>query len=306
MSAYKNGLWNALNEKKLLFWLYGFNLLFAYILALPVSMMIANALDKTTTADRLLQAADITVLITFMMEYGKSISFVQLLTAIGILYIIFNIFFAGGILKTFVEEKKFELSDFFSGCIEYFNRFLRLFLISLIFFILIIILNFLLSKFFGIFTKDATTEHLPFILFFLRVLILSFLLAFVNMLFDYAKIMTVVNDFYGMFKTVNQAFIFVMMSMRKTIGLYMLFLFTAIILMAVYLFIESLLNVTSGLMVLIFFIWTQIYMISRVWIRMSFFAGQYSLYRHSNTAMPGMTKEMLDKAVTNYENRVRE
>jgi hypothetical protein len=36
---------------------------------------------------------------------------------------------------------------------------------------------------------------------------------------------------------------------------------------------------------------------------MSFFAGQYSFYHFSNTAMPGMTKNMLDAAVDNYEKR---
>jgi hypothetical protein len=123
------------------------------------------------------------------------------------------------------------------------------------------------------------------------------------MLFDYAKIMTVANDFYGMFKTVKQAIMFVMMNPRKTIGLYFSYLFTAIFLMIIYLFIESFISVTGWLTILIFFLWTQIFMITRIWIRMSFFAGQYSFYRFSNTAMPGMTKEVLDKAVEDYEKR---
>jgi hypothetical protein len=126
------------------------------------------------------------------------------------------------------------------------------------------------------------------------------------MLFDYAKIMTVVNDFYGMFKTVKQTIRFVMMSPRKTIGLYFSYLFTAIFLMIIYLFVESFISVTGWLTILIFFLWTQIFMITRIWIRMSFFAGQYSFYRFSNTVMPGMTKEVLDKAVENYNKRSKQ
>jgi hypothetical protein len=94
-----------------------------------------------------------------------------------------------------------------------------------------------------------------------------------------------------------------MMSPRKTIGLYFSYLFTAIFLMIIYLFVESFISVTGWLTILIFFLWTQIFMITRIWIRMSFFAGQYSFYRFSNTVMPGMTKEVLDKAVEDYEKR---
>ena len=36
---------------------------------------------------------------------------------------------------------------------------------------------------------------------------------------------------------------------------------------------------------------------------MSFFAGQFYFYKFANTAMPGMTKEMLDRAVEDSEER---
>jgi hypothetical protein len=129
------------------------------------------------------------------------------------------------------------------------------------------------------------------------------LLAIINMLFDYAKIMIVVNDYHGMFKTVKQAMMFVMMSPRKTIGLYFSYLFTVILFLVIYLFVERFISVSGWLTILIYFIWTQIFTISRIWIRLSFFAGQYSFYHYSNAAMPGMTKEMLDKAVEDYEKR---
>ena len=125
------------------------------------------------------------------------------------------------------------------------------------------------------------------------------------MLFDYAKIMTVVNDYHGMFKTVKQSVMFVMMSPRKTMGIYFSYLLTAIFLMIIYLLVENFISVTGWLTILIYFLWAQIFMISRIWIRMSFFAGQYSFYHFSNTAMPGMTRKMLDQAVTNYENSVK-
>jgi len=109
-----------------------------------------------------------------------------------------------------------------------------------------------------------------------------------------------------MFKTVKQAIMFVMMNLRKTLGLYFSYLLTTIIFMVVYLFLESFISVTGWLTILVFFLLTQIFMISRIWIRMSFFAGQYTFYHFSNTAMPGMSKEMLDEAVENYEKRLND
>lgn len=302
-TAYKNGLSAAWKEKKMLFWLYGFNLLFAYLITLPLSMMLTKALDNTTAADKILQSFDFTTYTTIMDVFGKGVDLGRTITTIGILYLIVNIFFAGGILKIFIEEKKFKLIDFLTGCVEYFNRFLRLFLISVLFLISAILIYLLISKLFGLLTDNSATEHLPVILFVFKILFLGILLAIINMLFDYAKIMTVVNDFYGMFKTVKQTIMFVMMSPRKTIGLYFSYLFTAIFLIIIYLFVESFISVTGWLTILIFFLWTQIFMITRIWIRMSFFAGQYSFYRFSNTAMPGMTRDMLDAAVDNYEKR---
>ncbi len=306
ITAYKNGLIMAWKEKKMLFWLYGFNLLFAYLITMPVSMMLSNALDKTTAADKVLAVFDFTTLVTIVDNYGKGVSLGKTITTLGILYVLVNIFFAGGILKIFIEEKKFSLKEFFIGCVEYFNRFLRLFLFSLIFIIIAIIFYLAISSLFNLFTENAATEHLPISLFILKILLMGIMLAIINMLFDYARIITIVNDFHGMYKMIKQALMFVMMSARKTMALYFLYVFTLIIFLLIYLLVESFISVTGGLTILIFFLWTQIFMISRIWIRMSFFAGQYSFYHFSNTAMPGMTKEMLDKAVEDYEKREKE
>jgi hypothetical protein len=302
-TAFKNGLLNAWNERKMLFWLYGFNFIFAYLLTLPIVMMLSNALEGTTAAENVLEAFDLTILHTIIAEYGSGLTISRLLITIGLFYFVLNIFFAGGVLELFVEEKRFQLSDFFSGCVEYFNRFLKLFLILLLFLVGVFIVNLLLSDLSGLLTESAATEHAGILLFVLRMVIVVFLLALTNMIFDYAKIMIVVNDYYDMIKTVKLTLLFVMMSLFKTVGLYVLFFLTAVMIGCIYLFIASLIDISNGIMVFIFFILSQIYMLAKILIRISFFAGQYSFYHYSNTAMPGMTKEMLEEAVAEYEKR---
>lgn len=305
-AAYKNGLFTAWKEKKMLFLLYGFNLLFAYLITLPLSMMLTKALENTTAADKILHSFDFTIYTTIMDVFGKGVHLGRTITTFSILYLIINTFFAGGILKIIMEEKKFTIIDFLKGCVEYFNRFLRLFLLSVLSIIIAIIVFMIFSKILGLFAENPTSEHLPFLFFTLKILFLGFLLALINMIFDYAKIMTVVNDFHKMYSTIKEAVLFVMMSPRKTISLYFSYLMTTVLFLILYLVIESFISVTGWMSFIVFFLWTQIFMISRIWIRLSFFAGQYVLYRFSNTAMHGMTKEMLDNAVTDYEKRVAE
>ena len=110
------------------------------------------------------------------------------------------------------------------------------------------------------------------------------------MLFDYAKIMTTLYDLPGMIKAVEKASMFILMNLRKTIGLYLFYLMTAIILMMCYLYVESFISVTGWLTLVIFIFWAQLFMISRIWIRLSFFAGQYSFYFYANETLPVITK----------------
>lgn len=302
-TAYKNGLIMAWKEKKMLFWLYGFNLLFAYLVTLPISMMFSKALDNTLAADKVLEAFDLTIFITIFSEFGRGVHVGRMITTIGVLYLIVNIFFAGGILRIFAGEKRFTIKIFFEGCIDYFKRFLKLFLFSLLFIVMAILSYLALSGLISLITDNATTEHLPIIFFVLKIFIVGMILAMTNMLIDYARIMAVVNDFHGMYQTLKQSLMFVMMSPKKTTSLYISYVVTFIVFLSVYLLVESFITVNSTYTVIIFFLWTQLFILSRIWIRMSFFAGQYSFYHHSNTAMPGMTKEMLENAVIDYEKR---
>jgi hypothetical protein len=298
---YKDGLLAVWREKQLLFCVYSFNFIFAYLLALPVSMMFSQSLSETTAAEKMLEAFDYTLYIAIRTHFGQGLSLGRLLLTIGLFYVVFNLFFSGGIIYVFVSRQKFILADFLRACITYFMRFLKLFGFSLIFISLAILLYNLLSRLSGLMIKDAATEHLPLLLFILRIMILAGILIFINMLFDYAKIITVANDYTGMFKTFRIALIFISGSLVKTISLYKLYLFTAVLIFLIYWSVESFLKVSGGIMVLVFFLWTQIYVLQKLWVRLSFFSGQAAFYLHSDTALPAMVRQKLAEAAASHE-----
>jgi hypothetical protein len=301
--AFTLGIQSAWKEKKLLIVLYAFNLLFAYVITIPVSSMLGRGLSGRPAASEMLSQFDITYFITITRDFGSGLDISRLLITFGLIYMLLNTFFAGGIIATLHDPERFSISRFFSACTLFFRRFLRLFLFSLIFFLVILIIFLLLQAITTSLTEDSATEFWPVILFFIRLAFIIFMLIMVNMLFDYAKIIVVVNDFNSMYSTIKQALMFVMMSMRKTVSLYMLYFLAFLLLLFLYLGIEQFISVSSGYMVLVFFLWSQLYMLIRLFIRLSFFSGQYFFYMYSNTAMPGMTREMLDTAVEEYKLR---
>jgi hypothetical protein len=304
--AYKEGLNMAWQHKKMVFLIYGVNLFLAYIVLIPIASMMDKGLDYTTAAGQLLEAFDISIFSALWTEYGNAINLVGMIMSFSVIYLILNTFFAGGIFYLVNENLSFSLKDFLIGCVIYFKRFLKLFLVSLLFILMAILVYLLISTILAVFTNDSLTEFWPFTLFFIKVFFLICMLALVNMFFDYAKILIVYNDFYRIYKSLKDTMMFVIMSMPKTIGLYGLYFLTASALMAIYLFLESLFNVTGTISIFLFFLLSQIYIFTRVFIRISFFTGQYTYYKYSNTAMPGMSQEMLDDAVRDYEARVKD
>jgi hypothetical protein len=305
LSAYKLGLINAWKEKKLIGLMYVVNLVFAYLLALPISMMFNRALMNTTAAEKLLKSYDFPLLVNIISDFSSGLNVSQLIFTYGLFYIILNTFLAGGILNLFHKEQNFRITNFFVGASLYFKRFMRLFAISLLFIIFILLMGSVIQFIFGKLSSSADTELWPVVLTTIVWIFIGMMLILINMLFDYAKIIAVVNDFYDMKETTKNALMFVMMSMRKTVFLFLLYVFTALILFCIYWIIKSIIPISNTAGVIIFFLLTQIYMIFKIWLRVSIFNGQFIFYKFSNTAMPGMSEEMLNEAVQAYEERVK-
>ncbi len=304
--AYKAGLRSAWNHRPLLFTIYLINFVLAYFAVIPLSMMLSKGLANTTAAAELLRSWDYTLFVSLIREYGKGLSLGRILLTFSLFYLVINTFLAGGIMQTFIREEGFNRREFWAGCADFFHRYLKLMLFSLSFVFIALIFMIFIDGIFDWLAEGAVTERLHVVFTFIEIGVFIFLILMINMLFDYAKIIMAVNDFYGAWSTIKIAMMFVVMSMRKTAGLYFLFFITGLLLLAVYWFLESRLQVSSAFTVLVFFVLTQLYMLAKTWLRLSFFGGQYVYYRYSNTAMPGLTQEMLDQAVADYENRVSE
>ncbi len=199
--------------------------------------------------------------------------------AAGAVYLLITVFFSGGLIVHFTQKKgPFCIKTFFVNSAGYFWRFLRLVILSAPFFMIILFFFLFLLSFTMIFTENSLTE-VPRIKgtvfntgFFL---ILTFL---VSALFDIAKIITVHSGYKKIFQAFKNAFVWFLRNIHLIFVLILLFIFTGLIMLFTYFYIESKINTTGIFTILILFLWQQLFILGRQWLKVSFLAGYSSLY----------------------------
>ena len=98
------------------------------------------------------------------------------------------------------------------------------------------------------------------------------------MVADYAKILVVVHDEHSMLKTAWRSTKLVSRYFFRTFGLELLMVVVPIVLFAIYVWLDLSIGMTSGLTILVMFILQQLFIISKAWTKVFFFAGELSLY----------------------------
>lgn len=280
MSVFKSfikGIKQVNSNKKMLITLYLFNFIFALIITVPLYSFLSSVLGKSLLANDLIEKFDVKVLVEFIPQHINTLwPFWSLLFLIVAIFFVLGSYLSGGIITRFkhAEQKQF-LAQFFQGCGAYFLRFLRLMLISLIFYGIVIIISLLIWLIIGFISGNNALIYI------IPGLILLFLILFTNMLFDYAKIKTVAEDRKGMFRTAFSTLKFVFHHLGKILGLYYLIFLVAVILIIILLFIKDLIIPAHWGLIIVLFIVQQLIILARLWIRMLFFSGQLQFYNGS-------------------------
>ena len=261
-----------------------FNLVMALLLTLPFRHLWVKSVGYSLAGKELASELNLGYLIDFFITNRASLAAgypAPLLLGAGVIYLLVNTFFAGGAIGLFHREERFTLESFFREAGRWFWRFLRLFLISLLFIGVVFLFNSLWKAIAKSALEESANEPLIFWMTASRYGVVLLLLLFVNMVFDYAKIATVISGGRRMFRTTFRAFGFVFSHLGRTLGLYYLVILLGGILLALYLTVSYWLIPAS--VVVLVFVWQQLYSVARVWVRLLFFSSQMALYK---TAAP--------------------
>ncbi len=267
--------------------LYVFNVLMAALLTLPIGGRLDRLANKEL-ADHLIDGFALDYVIEYFQKYGDSFqAIIAMLIGVGFFYVLTNTFLAGGILGVLAREKRFRLRPFLHESANMFGRFVRLLLLSLVVLALLyfVVRLAVLSPLRNL--ADSANPDVKFQIQLLSILITLLLIGFWNMLFDYAKITMHSRDigsvFVGFFSSVR----FALRHPLQTIGLYFLNYVIVAVLFVLYLVVENQFSNTTAASTYGLLAVQQLFILSRLWMKTSFFASQQVFYfdRHPEEAI---------------------
>lgn len=282
LKAYSSGFKAALNTKKLSATIYIITIMMALILAIPFGSTIEKEAGNSMAFTNLLKDFDYTVYKDFMDQSAKAIQpYIQAAIWMGVFYLIFTIFFEGGILTVLRrKEDKFSLRFFWEASAKYFSRFFRLAIYAMLFqlaaaVVVLGVLSKILSSASDTVQSEASLIYIGLIGIIIYILIFIFLLVVT----DYAKVMLVENEEYRPFRTILRSFGFVFRHFLTAYFLYLFLLVVPILLFIIYFRVEDGIGMSSGGKIFIIFIIQQVFVWARIFIKIWTLGSELNLYR---------------------------
>jgi hypothetical protein len=284
----------AFRKRRLAVRLWAINILFSLFAVAPLIFLIQDHLAHSFSGQRVLQKLDVPWLGDFIYRFMDAApAFTGLALLAAILYLLLSVFLNGGIIGCLDRPgARPALADFFHDCGLHFWRFFRLFLLSIPAYLLVVGVFFqLIVAALKILDRRATTEWPALIISNVRILALILLLGLVAMFFDYAKIGLVTGARKKALKETWLTLAFVGRRFGRAWGLYLLSGLAFAALSLVYLEIARLLPKNRPLLVLLFFLWQQLYVLGRQVSKLLFFGTELEFVKQYQAAAPEKNRE---------------
>jgi hypothetical protein len=279
--AIANGIGTTLRKPLLPIILYVINIVFAAVVALPILVIVQSELGHSFLGSNV-RPFDLGWLGEAALKYGDALpALLGGLVAGALLYLVLHVFLNGGIVGRLLDrEGGTTLSAFFWDCGRYFWRFVRAFLVSLVFLALTfgIVLR-LVSALIEPLRESAVTEWLPLILANLHFLAALLLLSIAHMIFDYARIAVVADEERKVLKALRHALNFLRKRFWRAWAIYLLIAAGTLAGTVVFYAVMGPLGRPGVPFVLAGFVWMQVYVFFRIWIRTLFVSAQAEFYR---------------------------
>ena len=287
--------------------LFIFNFLFTLVLAVPLYKTLRDSIGRSEVGLRLSEGFDYLWWEEFRDQsrgaettfspsiFGKgavldnyvnvidlqALDLPDVILFLGFLYILFHTFLSGGILTIFKQDNScFSLKVFFSGAGHLFFRFFFIVLFSWIFFWSIFLLRGFFFSVVDRVSETARSEILPFILGLVFSIVTYFLFLFIQMVFDYARIRTVLTESRNILNSILEALRFVFRHLGATLGLFYLLFLTNLVATVFFLAIRGIIPQTSGVGVFIGVLLQQLFIAVIIAIRCWLYSSQMELHRY--------------------------
>jgi hypothetical protein len=285
INSYIHGLAAAARRPKLVALLWLVNVVFALPAFFLFRGAIAGTMGNSLAADGLLKKTDMNVILEFLASSGGVLG--QVVTAVLVLvalHVLAYIFVFGGILNVLAPESRGQhlAPVFFGGGGRFYGRYFRLVIYSLGLWVPVFIIFMAANAVLRLATKDSVNGQLMMAASIARIVLFLFLAFFVEMILDYARIKIALLDSREVLRSLVGATRFVLSKPFKTVLLYYLLGLTGWAAFGAYFALHFAFSETTAAAVILAFLITQAFIVSRAWLRIAFLAAQKNFLETSN------------------------
>ena len=205
------------------------------------------------------------------------------LLGLGLAFALLWAFLLGGVLERLARpEEPFAVDRFTAGGGRYFFRFVRLALLSGVLYSLVYFLGRRLYRAIQEATRDVTEERTIFLWIVLAAALVVFLLHLIRMVFDYAKIATVLEDRPSVLQSAWEGCRMVLRRPLRTFGVYYGFGAVAAALLVLYARLAPGAGPASLPGIAVALLFGQAYLAARLFLRLGLLGAQLTLYKATN------------------------
>ncbi|MFQ5709945.1 MAG: hypothetical protein ACE5HO_21015 [bacterium] len=302
LEATKTGFARVVRAKRYIILVYTVNLIMALILGAAISSSIQSSLKQSVAAENLRNGFDDLWYRSFKANArgldatfdpsvvgigavfngldsflrGNLLKGSSAVLGIGLLYLMMWTFFSAGFISVYTTED--DSPSFFQHAARFFPRFLVLAaLAGVVYFLFFNFVQRWLSDAVNSLTRETIDERVHFVFTVAKYAVLMILVWGVNVLFDYSKILTVLQDHKNALTAPIRAMRVVFPHLVKTFGLYLLLGVFWSALVVIYWLVAPGAAQASWIAVLGAFVIGQLYLVSRIGTRCLFYAGQSAM-----------------------------
>ncbi len=275
---------------RIVLWIYGTNALLSLLILLPAYATLGAGAGHSMAFTRLLDGFDYTVYSDFMAKSGVA---VDALLSVGrwlsILWLVLNVFLAGGILLRFAQPgEPIRASTFLAGCAQYFSRFAGLLGVVMLFSGLLFFIVLLVGTLAGAALYNTVTEQELFYVGIVTLIVGVLVGALVFCIGDYAKVLQFRQDDHNPFRAFGRAGRFVLAHPGQTFGPYLLLIAIGTASFGLYFLIDDLIGMHNWPTIIILFVVQQGLIAARIFLKVWSLGTAYTV---STALIPPTTRQ---------------
>ncbi len=279
-AAIKSGFAQTWANKRLVLCYYLANFLFGIILMLPFRSALQDFVGSSLMGEKLAGRLDMDFLFEFFKENPTLLSsYIILLPLLLGGYWLLMLFFSGGAFSQFVRGDNFSASQFWGDSARYFVRFIRLLLWMIPVGIALFCLQFVWNGIQRIFFGSDPFQSVIFWGGWIKVGLRYFSLIAFCMILDYARIHAISSDEIRMRVAFLHGLKLVARNFGVTLGFAVIIFAFGLIALLLYHPIADLLHEPYIIIIVLLFLWQQLFIILRMVLKLALYAGEVKLYQ---------------------------